>query len=135
MDKEFMNDKHFTREEAQRKSGTRIRTLREFSGVPKGTEGTVVNMYPSCGFFGLDVQWDLPGRFKPLVDGFSKWEYETFLQEIPMIEKACIYCGKPFAETAIFAMLIDLGCRGSDPLYCPASKDHQHSFVKKEVKQ
>lgn len=74
---------HFTRREALGKLGKKIKTLRHFSGVPAETTGTVTGMYACGNSFGLDITWDLPGRARPLVDGFSKDEYEQFLQEIP----------------------------------------------------
>ncbi len=29
----------------------------------------------------------------------------------------------------MFALLVDLGCSGSDPAYCHSSPDQQHDFV------
>lgn len=73
-----------TEAEALARIGKKIRTRREFSGVPVGTTGTVIRPFQfGDGTFGLDIQWDLPGRGRPLVDGFSKEEYEGFLEEVP----------------------------------------------------
>jgi hypothetical protein len=75
--------KDFTDVEVESKIGKKIRTNHEFSGVPLGTTGTVLRSYEySDGGFGLEIQWDLKGRMKPLVDGFSKDEYDEFLEEI-----------------------------------------------------
>lgn len=75
--------RYFTLAEAREKVGKKIRSLREFSGVPAGTTGTVLRSYEyNDGNVGLDIQWDLPGRYKPLVDGFSRDDYERFLEEV-----------------------------------------------------
>ena len=74
------HDEHFTPLEARAKTGQRIKTLVAFSGVPKGTAGIVLE--PTDEPVTLPIQWDLPGRIRPLVDWFSKWEYERYLLEI-----------------------------------------------------
>lgn len=48
------------------KIGTRVRSRREFNGVPSGTEGVVDQTYDG----GVMVAWDL--RDRPLPDN---WEY------------------------------------------------------------
>jgi hypothetical protein len=73
-------DEHFTPAEALAKVGKRIRTTIAFSGVPQGTTGTILD--PDDELMTLPIQWDLPGRARPLVDWFSKWEYEKYLEEI-----------------------------------------------------
>lgn len=95
-----MKREYFAGAEAQEKVGKRIKTLREFSGVPEGTTGRVVGVddTPRLGH-SLIIEWDLPNerqvtRFtaggeeavlitggKPLVDWFSRDEYENFLRE------------------------------------------------------
>jgi hypothetical protein len=83
------NMTYYEREEANSKIGKKIRTLHEFSGVPEGTTGTVLNAYkvteyPPKNRYGLTIQWDLlnlDGIYQPILDGFSKDEYEQFLQE------------------------------------------------------
>jgi hypothetical protein len=42
----------------------------------------VIQADPGEGGYTLAIQWDLPGRAKPLVDWFTKSEYEQFLVEI-----------------------------------------------------
>lgn len=97
---------YFTKQEALEKVGKLIETLVDFSGVPKGTSGTVIRIYEagwdSKESYGLDIQWHFPtekpmaahGEIegeafvfiqtgKPRIDGFSKWEYETYLKELP----------------------------------------------------
>jgi hypothetical protein len=39
-------------------------------------------VHPGRGCYDVAIQWNLPGRVKPLVDGFSKEEYQRFLEEI-----------------------------------------------------
>ncbi len=108
----MMERELFSKAEAERLVGTCVRTLVEFSGVPKGTCGTViradlsVTRGPAAPIdevseeYSLAVQWDLPvgpqvieagaiegERFlsirggKPLVDWFTKSEYERYLAE------------------------------------------------------
>jgi len=60
--------------------GTRVRSLMDFSGVPKGTEGTLDEDYGS----GVMICWDLPREpwQKPLRDGFDKWNELHFLEVV-----------------------------------------------------
>ena len=71
-------DAQFTPAELRAKVGQRVRTTIAFSGVPKGTTGVVLEPDDNT----LPIQWDLPGRTRPLVDWFSKWEYQKYLEEI-----------------------------------------------------
>ncbi len=69
----------FTATEAREKVGHRVRSLIEFAGVPKGTEGVVIDVHE----FGVDkfdvvVEWDLPRR-ENLRDRFAKEPYGEFL--------------------------------------------------------
>jgi hypothetical protein len=57
--------------------GTRVRSLREFSGVPRGTEGVIDEDYG----IGVMVAWDLPGH--PLPPGY------------------CVYDGRPACGSGI----------------------------------
>lgn len=51
------------------KVGRRIKTLIEFSGVPRATLGEVTRADESGEGYTLTIQWDLPkDRAKPLVD-------------------------------------------------------------------
>lgn len=80
------------------KIGTKVKSLRDFSGVPKHTTGYVVEDYGS----GITIAWDLPNRPYPqdmtyqevaemwavsskcpLRDGFDK---ETELQYLEILE-------------------------------------------------
>ena len=47
-----------------------------------------------------------------------------------MSDLYCRHCGASFKQQAIFALLFDLGCRGSDPVYCHSSSDEKHDFIK-----
>lgn len=53
---------------AEAKVGTRIRSLREFSGVPRHTEGVIDLDYGS----GIMVAWDLPDR--PLAPDYQCYD-------------------------------------------------------------
>lgn len=72
-------NKYFIQEESLVKIGKRIRTDVEFSGVAKGTEG-IVSEADASGT--VAIVWDMPERQKPLMDWFSKTEYEKYLTEI-----------------------------------------------------
>jgi hypothetical protein len=85
---------YFTRAEAEAKVGKRVKTLVDFSGVPKGTTGQVIRADPAGKekppfgeareVFDVAIQWDVPREYpsaKPLVDWFSRDEYEQFLVE------------------------------------------------------
>lgn len=89
------NKKDWEASEAEGKVGKSVRSLIEFSGVPKGTHGKVIRMDQGEGRGAIvAVEWDLPARTtiagrefqvqrtKPLVDWFSKDEYEDYLLEI-----------------------------------------------------
>jgi len=95
---------YFIKQEALEKVGKIVETLVAFSSMPKGTSGTVISIY-EAGWstkdsYGLNIQWHLKPRKplvakgeiadesflfvqtgKPLVDGFSKSEYEKYLKE------------------------------------------------------
>ncbi len=75
----------FSYQEASSKIGKNVVCLRDFSGVPEGTKGTVtgadkMGRYPEE--WDVKIQWDLPGRLNPLVDWFTKGEYERYLKEV-----------------------------------------------------
>lgn len=95
-----MDREYFTKEEADAKVCRRVRTRVEFSGVPEGTTGRVIRADEAGAGYDLGIQWDLPTEppaittekiggepvtivqtGKPLVDWFSKDEYEKFLVE------------------------------------------------------
>lgn len=106
------DQEHFSQAEAQAKVGKRIRTRVDFSGVPAGTTGRVVSADPAgqakapfgeaVETFDVAIQWDLPRptpsadlvipakgepyieirNGKPLVDWFTKGEYEQYLDEL-----------------------------------------------------
>ncbi len=74
---------YFTPQEARALVGRSIRTKVYFSGVEYGTTGKVVGYYHHTPrLCGVEIQWDLLGRPNPLIDGFSKSEYEQFLEEV-----------------------------------------------------
>ncbi len=96
-----MNREYFTAEEAHAKVGRRIESLRELSLIPQGTTGTVIETDQTSPIdYSLVIRWDVlrprreehlnigndPVLFvaggKPLVDWFSRDEYETYLREV-----------------------------------------------------
>ncbi len=106
--------KYFTQAEAQSKVGKTIKSLVEFAGVPQGTSGNVISAdqagftKPPFGqateVYDVAIQWHLlqPERSaelvttgadesyieihtnKPLVDWFTKDEYEKYLEEVEL---------------------------------------------------
>lgn len=42
--------------------GNRVRSLRDFAGVPKGSEGFVIEHYNLSGVGGVTIGWDLPNH-------------------------------------------------------------------------
>ncbi len=94
-----MRPTRFSKVEAEALVGKRIRTLDEFSGVPKGTTGAVIRADIAgtaevggamVEEFDVAIQWDLPfgepfvsiRGGKALVDWYTKDEYERYLAEI-----------------------------------------------------
>lgn len=106
-----MEARHFTKPEAEAKVGRKVQTSVAWSGVPKGTTGQVVRadsagrvklpFGESVEVYDVAIQWDLPAepptvmssssageRFtyirtgKPLMDSFTKSEYEKYLVEL-----------------------------------------------------
>ena len=92
---------YFTREEAEALVGKRIRTLIAWSGVPIHTTGRVISADENGDGWTVAIRWDLPIKpqqegfeesagepflvvsgGKPLVDWFSKSEYQQHLMEI-----------------------------------------------------
>lgn len=61
--------------ESEAQIGTRVRSMRDFSGVPSGSHGVIDEDYGS----GITVAWDLPNN--PLPPGYraydGKWAVET----------------------------------------------------------
>lgn len=104
---------HFTQVDAEGKVGRRIQTRVDFSGVPRGTTGRVVSAdeagcaKPPFGkeeeVYDVAIQCELPRpepyadlvipvgdesylhiqTGKPLVDWFTKDEYERYVDELP----------------------------------------------------
>jgi len=56
-----------------------VKSLVEFSGVPKGTTGICEN--DNDREASKKVTWDLD-RSKPLVDWFNEWEFKKYLEVI-----------------------------------------------------
>lgn len=77
----------FTKQEAETLVGKEVITRVEFSGVIKRTRGIVLKPtqddYTKDGrsVRSIPIQWIQPDRKgKPLVDWFSKYEFEKFLE-------------------------------------------------------
>lgn len=73
----------FDESTALTKVGQRIKTLVGFSGVPRGTLGEIIRTDKSGEGYTLAIQWELPEHCgKPLVDWFTRGEYERYLEEL-----------------------------------------------------
>jgi len=71
---------YFTKSEAQAKVGKRVKTKIEFYQLPAGTTGKVTGIYSGWrNESGVDITWN---RNPPITDGFSKDEYEEFIEEL-----------------------------------------------------
>lgn len=75
---------YFSGKAARALIGRCVRTLVEFSGVPTGTIGKVIRADPTADVdnYNVGIEWDMPHRHKPLVDWFSRDEYDRFLEEL-----------------------------------------------------
>ncbi len=112
MSTENLIRQYFTQAEAAAKVGRQIQTRVDFSGVPRGTTGRVVSAdeagwaKPPFGkeeeVYDVAIQWELPRpepsanlvisvgaepylhiqTGKPLIDWFTKDEYERYLDEL-----------------------------------------------------
>lgn len=58
----------------QAQLGVRVRSLVDFSGVPKGTEGVIDKDYGT----GVTIAWDLPDR--PLPPGYRQYDGKPMIQ-------------------------------------------------------
>ncbi len=67
---------YFTHAETKSKLGKKVRTKVSFYQLPRGTIGIVTGMYNMGNLYGLDISWG------DITDGFSKSDYEEFLEEI-----------------------------------------------------
>ncbi len=72
----------FTKNEAEAWLNRRVRALRDFPGVPKGTTGKVIEMEEiTSDHFGLIIEWDLSRQGKMLRDWLCKNEFDQHLIE------------------------------------------------------
>lgn len=77
------DERRFAPAQGAAKVGKRVRTLVEFSGVPKGTTGIVTRYDEGA----VAIAWDLPHRLfgtrtMPLVDWFDRAAYDRYLAEL-----------------------------------------------------
>jgi len=63
--------------EQEAKTGTRIKSLVEFTGVPKGTEGVIDEDYGN----GVMIAWDKPNKHSAaLPPGYKKHNGEPYIK-------------------------------------------------------
>lgn len=78
-----MATRYFPWHEAARKLGRFVRARCALSFVKPGTFGRVVNLEQVFhGEFTVVVQWNVPFRYKPPLDWFTRNEYDTLLEEV-----------------------------------------------------
>jgi hypothetical protein len=102
-----MYREYFTQAQAEELVGKCIRTLTAWSGVSRNTTGTVIHADQTCSGWTVAIQWDLPSEplqvcmvqfgnelvvivtgGSPLVDWFSRDEYERHLVSIDVEESS-----------------------------------------------
>jgi hypothetical protein len=77
-----MKQENFSRAEARAKLGRQVRSSVEFSGIPKGTAGRVVQIEEiEPGDFEVVIEWKLPKRQPALCYWLTKKHYRQFLFE------------------------------------------------------
>lgn len=79
---ENRNMEYFSLGEAESLVGKAIRTLVSFCDVPEGSHGRVIGLWKANPRgYGVDIRWR---RFDgdKLIDGFSKRDFELFLEMI-----------------------------------------------------
>jgi hypothetical protein len=76
----------------QAKLGARVRSTRDFVGVPRGTQGVIVEDYGS----GITIRWDKEGEV--LDDGFDKKEELVFLELVEDVEFESVEPSKALAS-------------------------------------
>lgn len=76
---------YFKLQEVKGSVGRRVKTKVHFADVPAGTIGVVSDWYPMGDRkkqeYGIEINWQRWGG-DSLKDGFSKNEYEDYLEEI-----------------------------------------------------
>lgn len=75
-----MEDRYFTAAEAQALIGQGLRITIEIFRVPQGTTGAVVCAKEGARGYTVAVKWTQPDRRNPLIDWFSKGEFERFFE-------------------------------------------------------
>ena len=78
-----MRRKRFTQGEAEHMRGRRVRSVVEFTDIPKGTTGRVIGADEiEPGDFEILVEWELPGRHQRQHDWFTREDFEHSLIEV-----------------------------------------------------
>ncbi len=72
----------FSNQEAKDKVGRKVRSVLEFAGIQKGTNGRVVGTALDPRGFTVEIAWTVPGRAEPLIKKVTKTEYENYLIEL-----------------------------------------------------
>lgn len=82
----------FTETEASALLGKSVKALVDLSEVPEGTEGTIVKTERGGGGYIVGIAWTQQ-HSEPLVDWFTKDEYQRFLEAkddtVSRAETAC----------------------------------------------
>ncbi len=95
--------RYFSEREALHRVGRFVRASGSLSFIEQGTVGRVVEAAPVfSGAYTVVVQWNVPCRYKPPLDWFSRNEYETLLEEV-----------HPPAPAAVPSDVLTFGSRGA----------------------
>ncbi len=83
---ETMMQEPFTKAEAEEKIGRTVKTLTDYSGVPKGATGKVSHTDKTTDGWLVGIDWQLAARHfgtepRPLRDWFTRSEYNEYLIE------------------------------------------------------
>jgi hypothetical protein len=83
----MMNEVYFTQEEAERLLGARLKTLRAFSGIPRGKEGIVMQVDSYKGDeWTIGLSWRTNNGNR-ITDWFNKTEYSKYLYGKPPVQE------------------------------------------------
>jgi hypothetical protein len=69
---------YFPLPEAKFKLNQRVRAICPLADISKGDTGIVISYYRMGNLYGLNIRWDHIN----ITDGFSKSDYERFLEEV-----------------------------------------------------
>jgi hypothetical protein len=84
---EIMNQARFSKDEAERLLGTRVRTCDDLTDVPAGTPGQVNGWQEvgRAGEYAVIVRFDPVLTARPVIKALSKSDFRSIAQEAPTL--------------------------------------------------